>query len=252
MYLIKKILTSLLLPPGLFIIILISSSIHYYSKKLYNAGSSLLIVAILIWLLSIQPTANFLLYNLEHSHFIPSNPTGDVIILLGCGQYPLAPDLTGMGTPSEEMLIRIFTAYRLYKVLNIPVMILGYEVYDYNNPDNISLIKRSLLDIGIPANKIIIEGASRDTMENAKNSKIICNNLGYKNPILVTSAYHMKRAVLCFNKVGLPILPIPASFKTEENCLYTWQSYLPQSEYLNMSSLAIKEYIGLIFYQIKY
>jgi uncharacterized SAM-binding protein YcdF (DUF218 family) len=254
MNLIKMVLTSLILPPGIFIVIILFTSKHYFFKKSYSAGFSFLIMALLIWSLSIHPTSDLLLSDLEYSNPMPTSPdalSGDVIILLGNGQYSKSPDLTGIGSPSEEMFVRLFTAYRLSDELYIPIIVCGYDI-DTDNPDRISMIERMLTDFGVPEDQIIIESSSRDTIENAKNAKAICHYMGFENPILVTSAFHMKRAVLSFKHAGLAVLPIAASFKSISDNYYTFSSFLPEIEYLNKSTIAIREYIGLAIYNIFY
>jgi len=67
---------------------------------------------------------------------------------------------------------------------------------------------------------------------------------------LVTSAYHLKRSVMSFEKVGLEVIPFPASFKTWPDKEYRWNAYLPGD--FTKASIAIKEYLGLVFYQLVY
>ena len=138
---------------------------------------------------------------------------------------------------------------RLQKRLNIPIIVSGTEVSkDKVTEDHI--VKRFLLDLGVPADEIIIEDKSRDTFENAKFAQEICARWSFTNPILVTSAYHLKRAVMSFEKVGLKVLPFPAGFKSWQGKHYRWKSYLPGD--FSTASIAIKEYLGLIFYEFAY
>jgi len=66
----------------------------------------------------------------------------------------------------------------------------------------------------------------------------------------VTSAYHLKRAVMTFEKVGLKVQPFPAGFKSWQGKQYHWNSYLPDD--FSTASIAIKEYLGLVFYKFVY
>lgn len=215
-----------------------------------SAGISLIIIAVLIWLLSIMPVSDYLLHELEYSNPIPKNPSGDVIVLIGGvsdlrNEQPL-PDLSGITLPSIEMLVRLNTAFKIYKTQDIPIIVSSYEIFDEYNPDKISSIEGFLTYIGVPKDKIIIEDANHDTLQNAKNIKAICNDMGFKNPILVTSAFDMKVSVLNFNKAGLDVMPVPINFKSYNQELYNWKDYLPQIRYLDKSTLAIKEYIRLM------
>ncbi len=249
MFMLKKILTPFVLPPGLFIISLILAGAWFLYKKNRKAGIVNLIIACFAWLLSISPVSDVMLRGLESEFSIPENPQGDVIILLGGGINDKAPDISGSGAPADTMLSRIVTAVRLKQRLNIPIIVTGGKFAGHESSEAI-IVRRFLIDLGVPANEIIIEEKSRDTIENAKFTSEICAKSGYENPILVTSAYHLKRSVMSFEKVGLEVTPFPAGFKTWPDKEYRWTAYLPGD--FTKASTAIKEYLGLVFYQLVY
>ncbi len=251
MFIAKKIITSFLLPPGIFIVLLIFSGVWLLLKKHWKAGIMNCLIGIFMWAVFISPVADAMLRGLESDFRIPENTHGDVIILLGGGAYDKAPDLSGTGVPSEDMLGRIVTAVRLQKRLNIPVIVSGGKVYKHKNAEA-PIVKRFLIDLGVPANKVIIEDKSRDTIENARFTKEICDKYNFTKPILVTSAYHMRRAVMSFEKAGTKVTPFPAYFKTWEDKKYGWVDYLPDADELKNSYQAMHEYIGLLFYQLTY
>ncbi|MBI5213134.1 MAG: YdcF family protein [Nitrospirae bacterium] len=249
MFIFKKILTPFLMPPGIFIVLLVGFGIWFFLKKQWKAGMVNLSIGIFMWLLSISPVADAMLRGLESDFKIPENPRGDVIILLGGGVYDKVPDLSGIGAPSEEMIARLVTAVRLQKRLDVPVIISGGTVFKGRQAEA-PIIKRFIVDLGIPSGKIIIEDKSRDTIENAKYTKAICEKNGFKKPILVTSAYHMKRSVLSFKKVEMDVMLFPASFKTWKDRKYNWHDYLPGS--LDNTYAALHEYLGIFFYKFAY
>jgi uncharacterized SAM-binding protein YcdF (DUF218 family) len=189
-----------------------------------------------------------MLHALEADFEIPFNANGDIIILLGGGVYDSVADLSGPGAPTEEMLGRIVTAVRLHKRLDIPIIVSGGKVFE-NKKAEAPIVKRFLIDLGVPGNKIIMEDKSRDTFENVKYTSEILKKSGYRKPILVTSAYHMKRAVMTFNKINLDVIPFPANFRTWKDKKYGWEDYLPGSG--NASGI-LKEYVGIVFYKIVY
>ena len=237
------------MPPGIFIVLLVGFGIWFLLKKQWKAGMVNLSIGIFMWLLSISPVADTMIRGLESDFKIPENPRGDVIILLGGGAYDNAPDLTGVGAPSEEMLARLVAAVRLQKRLDVPVIISGGAVFKGRKPEAL-IVKRFLIDLGVPDKKVIIEDKSRDTIENAKYTAEMCKRYGFKRPILVTSAYHMKRSVMSFKKVNMDVISFPSNFKTWKIKKYRWESYLPNS--LGGSYTAMHEYLGLLFYKIAY
>lgn len=249
MFILKKILTPFLMPPGIFISLLICSGIWLFFRKHWKTGFLNCLIGIFMWLLSLSPVSDMMLRGLESDFKIPKNLHGDVIMLLGGGVSDKAPDLTGVGAPSGDMLERTVTAVRIQKRLNVPIIVTGGVVFK-GKAAEAPIVKRFLVDLGVPSERVIIEDKARDTIENAKYSKEICEKNGYKNPILVTSAYHMKRAVLSFKKVDMDVLPFPAGFRTWKNKRYGWESYLPGS--FGDVNTAIHEYLGLLLYRFAY
>ena len=251
MFILKKILTPFLLPPGIFIVFLIYSGIRLLFKRQWNGGVVNCLAGIFIWTLSISPVANAIITGLESNIEIPKNPQGDVIILLGGGSNTGSSDLSGVGSPTGDALARIVTAVRLQNRLNIPVIVSSGQVYK-NKPSDAPIIKRFLVDLGVPSNKIILEDKSRDTIENARYAGEICKKMEFKKPILVTSAYHMKRSVLSFKRVDIEVTPLPADFKTWKGMKYGWEDYLPSVSSLGDTGRAVHEYMGLLFYKLAY
>ncbi len=249
MFELKKIITAFLLPPGIFIVLLLFSGLWFLFKKNWKAGIINCFLGISMWAFSISPVADAMLRGLESDFKIPEDPHGDVIILLGGGIYDNVPDLSGTGAPSEDMLGRIVTAVRLQKKINVPVIVSGGAVFKGRKPEAL-IVKRFLIDLGVPDKKVIIEDKSRDTIENAKYTAEMCKRYGFKRPILVTSAYHMKRSVMSFKKVNMDVISFPSNFKTWKIKKYRWESYLPNS--LGGSYTAMHEYLGLLFYKIAY
>jgi uncharacterized SAM-binding protein YcdF (DUF218 family) len=247
MFMAKYAVVAFLLPPGIFISVLLLSSIVFLLKKNWTAGVINFLIACLMWSLTIMPVSNAVMRSLESGFDVPENPQGDVIILLGGGVADEAPDLSGIGAPSEPMIARIVTAVRLQKRLEIPIIISGGTVFKHIKGEA-PIVKRFLVDLGVPPNMIIMENKSRDTRENARFSGKICVKSGYRRPLLVTSAFHMKRAVISFQDAGIPVTPIPASFKSWPNRQYGWNDYLP-GKFTDVSNAA-REYLGLLFYAL--
>ena len=73
-----------------------------------------------------------------------------------------------------------------------------------------------------------------------------------KRIILVTSAFHMKRAKKVFERQGIIVQPYPVDFKSYKNpnmSLSNPFNWIPSASNLNNSSLAIREFIGRIVYK---
>jgi uncharacterized SAM-binding protein YcdF (DUF218 family) len=249
MFVFKKLVTPFLLPPGMFIVCLMLSSLWFVSRRNCKAGLVNFSIGFLMWFFSIAPVGNAFLRGLESNYGIPANVSGDVIVLLGGGVNGKAPDLSGYGVPSEEALGRLVTAVRLQKKLKIPIIVSGGKGFEHGTVEAL-ILRRFLVDLGVPAKKIIMEQSSRDTFENAKYTRQTCDEFGYKKPVLVTSSYHMHRSVLSFKQAGMEVTPFPASFRTWQGQEYRWNSYLP-GNFKNVS-VALHEYLGMAFYELAY
>jgi uncharacterized SAM-binding protein YcdF (DUF218 family) len=104
--------------------------------------------------------------------------------------------------------------------------------------------------LGIPAERILVEAESRNTYENAVDTKRLLAEKKLHRFLLVTSAFHMKRSLACFHEVGLEPIPYAVDFRSRTGG-YGWQAALPDVSNLADSSLVIKEYVGLWVYRLK-
>jgi uncharacterized SAM-binding protein YcdF (DUF218 family) len=205
----------------------------------------------LLWVFCSAPFSNYLIGNLESDFDIPPDVTGDCIILLGGGIIDRVPDFSGFGTPTDSMLARIVTAVRVQKKPGIPIIVSGGKIYQ-NLSSEAQIAKRFMVDLGVANDQIIIEENARDTYENAKYVKEICLSKNFQKPILITSAFHMRRALFSFKKAGLGVVPYPAGFKSKNVQDAGWPGYLPRSGSLESTSGALHEYLGILFYRLAY
>jgi uncharacterized SAM-binding protein YcdF (DUF218 family) len=250
MFALKKTITPFVLPPGIFILAIMFISLVMIYRKRWKLGLANLIVGMMLWALSTAPMANLLIHGLESDYSIPSNPSGDVIVLLGGGMIQGVPDLTGTAAPSPSTLSRIVTAVRLYQRLQLPIIVTGGRVYDGAESDAATVAKRFLMDLGVPEKLITVEDRARDTAQNARLTAAICRQQGFSKPILLTAAFHLKRARMAFEAAGMRVIPFPAYFMGSRNISYSWRHLLPRAGMLCTSSDTIHEYMGILYYRI--
>ena len=105
-----------------------------------------------------------------------------------------------------------------------------------------------VLDEGIPAARIILEERSRNTHENAVFAKELIRPGPRQNWVLVTSAFHMPRAIAAFRAVDWPVIPYPVDFKVDPRT--GLRANFNLLEGLGMSTTAGKEWAGLIGYRL--
>ncbi|MGB9766890.1 MAG: YdcF family protein [Sulfurihydrogenibium sp.] len=239
MFFLKKLITFFILPPGLFIVTF--GVIAYVGRRDRRVFVLSFLSGLFIYLLSIEPVKDFLLKPLETKYSQPKEVYGDVIVVLGGGSY-------NTGILTEDSLKRVLTGFVLHKRLNVPIILSGGSAIT-NLPES-EAMKSVLNELGVDKSMIFTDVNSRDTLQNAFFTKKICEKYGFKSIILVTSAYHMPRSVMVFEKAGLQVIPYPTDFKMDKK--YTLYSYFPKMNVLQDSTKAIREYVGIIAYKLNY
>jgi uncharacterized SAM-binding protein YcdF (DUF218 family) len=103
-------------------------------------------------------------------------------------------------------------------------------------------------DFGVPVTWV--EDRSRTTWENAVYTQQLLHADNVTTVVLVTSAWHMRRAVWSFERVGLHAIPYPAPLTYD--AFDRIQDYLPSLRALEESYHALHEAIGLAYYWLRY
>jgi len=99
------------------------------------------------------------------------------------------------------------------------------------------------LELGVPQDAQIVEDKSLRTYQSALEVKQIMDRYGVKDALLVTSAIHMKRAMLTFEHAGIKVYPAPVShFETVVR---------DPLDRFGMFRAVMREYVGLLFYRWK-
>lgn len=110
-----------------------------------------------------------------------------------------------------------------------------------------------LLGIGIPKSDILIENQSRNTYENAIFTQKVLEKegLGQAQCLLITSAFHMRRSIGCFNKANIHFKPFPAHFVAERMDFSMSTTLLPDKLAFLKWEIFLKEWIGYGVYWLK-
>lgn len=102
---------------------------------------------------------------------------------------------------------------------------------------------------GISPTRLIQEETSRTTFENVENTKDLLVRHGLDNCLLVTSAFHMPRAMGLFRKAGLAVVPWPTDYRTSGVASLELDFTQPSSN-AQLTTTAIREWIGLAAYYL--
>jgi len=237
MFFLKKVISYFILPPGIYVIAFIL--IFFLSKQKLLRRFALL-CALSLYLISVEPVKDILIYPLENYYKAPKVLAGDAVVVLGGGVY-------NNGRLKASSFKRLITGFLIYRELKKPIILSGGAAI--STIPEAKVMKELLKSFGVPERDIFADVKSRDTFENAKYVKELCQKIGCGKIILVTSGFHMPRAVGVFKKAGLNVVPYPTDLKFEGR--YNVYSFFPKYSVFYDSSIAIREYIGLLFYKLR-
>jgi uncharacterized SAM-binding protein YcdF (DUF218 family) len=245
----KHVVTLLILPPGLFVLLLAFLGVRLMRRRNAAHGFLVLSIAAALWAVSTGALSDRLMSDLERGLALPPDPKDGAIVLLGGGVFAGAPDLGGVGAPSGEMTARLVTAARLQKRTGLPLIVSAGSPFCGGAPEA-PVIRRFLVDLGVPAARITVEDRSRDTRENAEFTRALMARASIRKAVLVTSAFHMRRARFLFEREGIEVVACPSSFRSWPGKTNGWLDWLPTASGLHETTLALKEYMGYGWYRL--
>jgi uncharacterized SAM-binding protein YcdF (DUF218 family) len=212
-----KILASFAYPLGFVLAALLIAGVAIACGARRSGALSLFVLALLLWAASTPLVAQWAIRTLETEYparSVESHKPADVIILLGGVLSPPGP-----GDPYPDLgdaADRAVHALRLYQAGLAPkLLISGGNIYSDGRMPEAQALAELLESLGVPQNAILVEGASTNTFENARESALIWQGEGFRSGLLVTSAMHMPRALATFRKAGLAIAPAPTDRRGE-------------------------------------
>ncbi|MDH5654485.1 MAG: YdcF family protein [Spirochaetia bacterium] len=187
----------------------------------------------------------------QYPHLLTENlPQSDAIVVLSGMVNPL----TGHHERPEFLSSsdRILAGEELLLKKKAPVLLIsgGSGLVIQTTEKEADILRRWLIERKHNPEMILAESESKNTAENAIFTAEIAKKNNWKKIILVTSAFHMKRSVLCFQKQNLEVIPFPVDYSSVKG-YYGPEFFLPSLDALDLSTTGIKEYIGLVAYSLK-
>ena len=253
-----KVISMLLYPlglAGLFVVTGFLLRLLSWTERAQKLGRICYLLSVLILALFTNPQiSDFLVTSLENQH--PQNQLNDieshdVIIVLGGGlRIPLPPAQYSQLNSASD---RYWYAARLFKSGKAKQIILaGGNVYSQTNYHGESYYAAQLMqEWGIPESAIMLDDQSRTTEQNRDYVAQLIDDNEFKNALLVTSAMHMPRSLSLFAELSLSITPASADIIVRESNAPIIFSWLPSVHALRNSTLALHEYYGKWFAELK-
>ncbi len=210
------------------------------------------LAALMILLTCSNPLlTNLVMANLEWSPVskdeIPLIRTG--VVLGGMVEFKRQSDLLHLNASAE----RIEEAINMYHEGIIGRILLSGGSGSLLNPDEreSEVLKSFILTRGVANSDLILDPNSRNTYQNAVESKRLLDSMQVaEEPVLlITSAFHMRRAIRCFDRQGIHSVPFPVDYKSDAlDWSPAWM--VPSAESIIFWQIILKEYAGTLAYKM--
>lgn len=215
------------------------------SKKIFLAS------LVTLYFFSLGITADLLITYIEKPYkIIPLKNIKDVnsiVVLSGMRQF----------TQKKQEIIewmdpdRFFAGVRLFKEGKSKRIIFtdGYSPYYGTELTEGVLNRKDAIYMGIPSEAVLVTGKANNTFQESEElKKLFINKKFLSNEIiLITSAFHMKRAKYFFERAGFKVFEYPVDFKSKclkPKLMHNLICFFPNASSLNISSLVLREILG--------
>ena len=220
-------------------------------SRFARAGRSMMVASLVLFALAgLSPIGNALIIPLEERFpaWDRSRGAPDGIIALGGAVTPdvAAARQDAVLNEAAERMTAVVELARRYPSARI--IFSGGDASFGNAGGNESEVALALFErMGIAPGRVVAEDKSRNTVENA----VFTNRLAAPKPgerwLLVTSAYHMPRAMGVFRKVGFSVEPYPVDWRTRGPKDFV-RPFPTVGDGLRRTDTALREWVGLLVY----
>ncbi len=245
-------INSLLEPFVLFYLLTLAALLNLWRKPRAPRGRLLLLTAAFAGLTVIcNPTVAYLALGSLEWRYPPADerpPDVQAIVVLAAGILP--PDGPRVRAELDaDSMQRCLHAARLYhQGPACPVLVSGGKVDpDTPGPPVARVMADFLIQLGVKEADLILEDASRNTYENAVESAKLLREQRLDRAVLVTDAVDMYRAVRCFRKQGVELMPSPCHYRVT-TYEFTFFDLVPNPGAARNCHRAWHEWLGVVWY----
>ena len=205
-----------------------------------------------LYLLSTPIVSNQIFRLIEGPAFkqdINTLPTADAIVVLS-GMLVGVKSANGIAYEWSDP-DRFFAGVELFKLSKSPLLVFtGGKLpwLSQMEPEG-TFLKKFAESMGIPSDSILVTDEVQNTEDEARAVKRLLTK-SEPTVLLVTSAFHMPRSERLFKSQGFQVTPYRVDFRVE-NLDITPMDFLPDARSLALTSLALRELIGRMFYFVK-
>jgi uncharacterized SAM-binding protein YcdF (DUF218 family) len=170
----------------------------------------------------------------------------EAIVVLGGSMTPAAPPFL-MEPDLADAADRVWYAARLFhRGIARRIIVSGGSLSPLKTglaTTEAEAMRRFLVDLGVPSEAIVSEGASLNTLENIRNVRQM---VGDARVALVTSAYHMPRALKIARQGDLNVGAFPTDWRLPAEARPSWDNWAPSIAAMAWSSISLREHVSLL------
>jgi uncharacterized SAM-binding protein YcdF (DUF218 family) len=247
-FVIKKIISALIMPLSLVLLLLIIGLITHHKRPKFSV-KCLAASTLVLFLSCFAPLADLLMKPLEHSYpaFTESKQKIDYIVMLGCYQVTddSLPATSQLGACSLQRLVE---GLRIYQQHPEAMLLMSGAAFS-NSRSNAQTMKLAAISLGVAEHKILTEDFPKDTEQEAQ---LIAARIAGSHSVLITNADHMLRAMKYFQQYGAQPVAAPVyTWVKDNNLAKPWQYFVPTARKLEQTTTAWYEGLGLVVQWLK-
>jgi uncharacterized SAM-binding protein YcdF (DUF218 family) len=246
MLILHKLLPLIVSPLGVVVLLILMSVM---AKR---RGPAVLALAVLL-VCALPATERMVWRGLESDYpyqEVASAPATDAIIVLS-GMLEGSQTDQGIVSQWGGATDRYFAGVDLFQAEKAPLMIFTQGGLPWSDlPLEGGLLARRAIASGVPEAQILLTGLVHNTEDEAREVSALMELAGLKTATLVTSSFHLPRAVMIFEHEGVDVIPYPTDFRAGAGL--DWMSWIPSADAFGETSNGLREYIGRAYYWAKY
>ena len=251
-------LEPLLQPIGFLWLLHVAAAIWMARCRKWRESFFCAAVAVGIWLIGSTNLPTQLLALLERPYSgqnLDRLPQCDAIVMLGGTLSASSADLAGIDL--GEGADRIVTAAEMFARGKARTLVLGGAGGNWRPPrpgqwSEAELLKPWLVRLGVPGTNVLHLRICSNTHDEALEVEALAKQHNWRRIMLVTSAYHMKRASGLFAKLNIQVEPVACDFLGLSTLEREHQfCFIPRSHGFHHLDLALHEFIGWQYYRLR-
>lgn len=208
---------------------------------------------IVLYAFSTPLVATLLAWSLERqspSMPITALPNADAIVMLGGGQAVYVHPDGRLEQFSKHAADRLDKAIDAFKAGKAPLLATGGGQIDVpGSPMNGAWLADVAMQRGVPRAAIVEGGPALYTSDECEGISAALKQRGVKSILLCTSAYHMPRSRMAYERAGFTVVSVPCDFDTRGAAeRFSLTTLLPRGIALSQSEHCLKEWLGILTY----